>query len=120
MPRLTEFQHLPIPTPKTFNVNLLEGWLQRWPEQDVLWPDQEAEVKLTEDQKKELCLAEKDREYLASVGVASPKARPFDVWLFRLLRDSGRTLRQVPKWPAIFMVVNIIFAHVHKGESSSM
>ncbi|KAG2120427.1 uncharacterized protein F5147DRAFT_766345 [Suillus discolor] len=62
MPRLTEFRLLPIPTPKTFKVELLEGWLQMWPEQDVLWPDQDKkELQLDEDDEMQLKLAEQAR-----------------------------------------------------------
>jgi hypothetical protein len=62
MPRLTKFHCIPIPTPKTFKTKLLDEWLQMWPERDVLWPDQqEVDLELTEDQKKELRSAEKAR-----------------------------------------------------------
>jgi hypothetical protein len=61
MPHLTKFDLLPVPTPNAYRVKLKEEWLQVWPEQDVLWPDREADTELTADEKKELCSAEQAR-----------------------------------------------------------
>ncbi|KAG2078051.1 hypothetical protein BDR04DRAFT_1113084 [Suillus decipiens] len=70
MPLLTKFCLLPIPTPKTFKAKLLEGWLELWPEKDVLWPNLELDLELTEMQKKELFSAEKEhQEMLGAMGL---------------------------------------------------
>ncbi|KAG1882369.1 hypothetical protein F4604DRAFT_1921519 [Suillus subluteus] len=62
MPWLTEFQFLPTPKLKAFEAKLSGEWLEIWPEKDVLWPDQEADLELTTNQMTELHLAENARK----------------------------------------------------------
>jgi hypothetical protein len=65
MPRLTEFQLLSPHKYNMFWIQFYDEWLQRWPEQEVLWPDQTAAQTLTKDDERQLFLAECERKYVS-------------------------------------------------------
>jgi hypothetical protein len=71
MARLTEFQLLSPHAYDMFWTQFYDEWLQRWPEREVLWPDQSAMQMLTEDERSQLFLAEQERKYVSHSDVSS-------------------------------------------------
>ncbi|KAG1809163.1 uncharacterized protein BJ212DRAFT_1484671 [Suillus subaureus] len=63
MPHLTKYQVMPCSEEAVYLMLMHREWLENWPEEDVLWPDHPMEQHaLSEDEKAELCLAEKERK----------------------------------------------------------
>lgn len=65
MPRLTKYLSLKREDEPAFWVQFYSEWLERWPKQDILWPDHPVKDELTQGQEKQLCLAEKGRKQVS-------------------------------------------------------